>query len=154
MKIFVFPRDHLPSPEDFKRKILVKMENKGEKVSKKLSNFVNYLNAIAFPGFQEGGNYYEMSSISETKAGKLIEEDSKAFVKYNCRQLSRIYPFALRTDSSNIDIIPFFNAGCQMGKTTFLIFTPKKSAILKEAALFATKAKINVFFNFSEWISP
>ena len=124
------------------------MENKGEKVSKKLSNFVNYLNAIAFPGFQEGGNYYEMSSISETKAGKLIEEDSKAFVKYNCRQLSRIYPFALRTDSSNIDIIPFFNAGCQMGKTTFLILTPKKLQFLRKLHCLPQRLKSMFFLIF------
>ena len=82
---------------------------------------MNYLNAVVFPGFEERGNFYEMSSISEIKAGKLIEENSKAFVNYNCRQLSRIYPFALRQDSSNLDIIPFFNVGCQMGKKVKIV---------------------------------
>ena len=97
------------------------MENKAENLSKKLSKCVNYLNAVVFPGFEERGNFYEMSSISEIKAGKLIEENSKAFVNYNCRQLSRIYPFALRQDSSNLDIIPFFNVGCQMGKKVKIV---------------------------------
>ena len=59
-----------------------------------------------------------MSSFGESKAEKIIEdpENSKKFVKYNCRQISRIYPGAKRQDSSNLNIIPFFNAGCQIGK--------------------------------------
>ena len=60
-----------------------------------------------------------MSSFSEHTAKKIIddEEKSKAFVKYNCQNISRIYPGANRMDSSNYEIIPYFNAGCQMGKT-------------------------------------
>ena len=53
------------------------MENKAENLSKKFSKCVNYLNAVVFPGFEERGNFYEMSSISEIKAGKLIKEVPK-----------------------------------------------------------------------------
>ena len=44
------------------------------------------------------------------------EEKSKAFVKYNTRQISRIYPGAARQDSSNLKPLAAWNAGCQIGK--------------------------------------
>ena len=88
-----------------------------QKISQKLSDCVNYIEAVHFHGFEEEGQFYQMSSFGESKAEKIIEdpENSKKFVKYNCRQISRIYPGAKRQDSSNLNIIPFFNAGCQIG---------------------------------------
>jgi len=57
-----------------------------------------------------------MSSFGESKAFKFIEdpETSLDFVKYNCRQISRIYPGAKRQDSSNLKVIPPWNTGCQI----------------------------------------
>jgi len=136
-------RDHLPSPEDLKRKVLIKAkklppgkdetfedveeddqddldeerrQKLSKKISQKLSDCVNYIEAVHFHGFEEDGQFYQMSSFGESKAEKIIEdpENSKKFVKYNCRQISRIYPGAKRQDSSNLNIIPFFNAGCQI----------------------------------------
>lgn len=56
-----------------------------------------------------------MSSFSENKAKKLIANEFSAFVDYNSRQLSRIYPAGKRADSSNFNPIQFWNAGCQIG---------------------------------------
>jgi hypothetical protein len=57
-----------------------------------------------------------MSSFGESKAFNYIDdlETSKNFVKYNTRQISRIYPGAKRQDSSNLKVIPPWNAGCQI----------------------------------------
>ena len=59
-----------------------------------------------------------MSSFGENKAvGFLSNQDqAKAFLRYNTRQMSRIYPAGTRTDSSNFKPFPFWNAGCQIGK--------------------------------------
>jgi len=158
-------RTSLPSPEDLKRKILIKnyklpadLENGIDEVdgclgdddifsddeqmsddekddpvkcdpdaprhktkrivSPSFSKLINYVEAIKFPGFDAYSQYYHMSSFKESKALKHIEnseEDSKAFVKYNTRQISRIYPKLVgRTDSSNFNPLIFWNTGCQM----------------------------------------
>ena len=93
-----------------------------QKISQKLSDCVNYIEAIKFRSFEEKREYYQMSSLSETIAKKYIEdpEESQNFVKYNCQYISRIYPGAIRQDSSNLEVVPFFNAGCQMGKKNTL----------------------------------
>lgn len=36
------------------------------------------------------------------------------FLRYNKRQMSRIYPKGTRVDSSNYSPQPFWNVGCQM----------------------------------------
>merc|ERR1712150_14430 len=87
-------------------------------VSPNLSKLINYVEAVKFPGFNAETQYYHMSSFKESKALKHIEvseEGSKAFVRYNVRQISRIYPnFIGRTDSSNFNPLLFWNTGCQM----------------------------------------
>ena len=137
----------LPSPEELKNKILVKAKrlppgktpedevedevDDGEtdevdekrsklakKISQKLSDCVNYIHAVHFPGFDNANEskYYHMSSFGEKKTLGILEtaETAKDFVKYNTRQISRIYPGAARQDSSNLKIIPPWNAGCQI----------------------------------------
>ena len=61
-----------------------------------------------------------MSSFSEPKANGFLEdgvEQAMEVVDYNTRQISRIYPAGTRTDSSNYDPFPYWNAGCQFGNT-------------------------------------
>jgi hypothetical protein len=85
-------------------------------LSSKLSNLVNYIEAVSFPGFEIQGKYYQMSSFKESKAIDYCEDITKAsaFMKYNSRQLSRIYPSKMRQDSSNLDPCLAWNHGCQM----------------------------------------
>ena len=95
-----------------------------QKISEKLSRLVNYIEAVSFPGFNSApggtptGKFYQMSSFGERKAFKYINdpETSVDFVKYNSRQLSRIYPSGARQDSSNFNPLTPWNAGCQLGK--------------------------------------
>jgi len=58
-----------------------------------------------------------MSSFSESRAGKILakgDDGFQQFVDYNKTFISRIYPKAVRFDSSNFDPILFWYAGCQL----------------------------------------
>ena len=85
---------------------------------------MNYIHAVHFHDFPHSaseGKYYHMSSFGESKATKFAKGDDHAadFIGYNTRQISRIYPGAKRQDSSNLKPLPFWNAGCQIGKCFF-----------------------------------
>ena len=89
-----------------------------QKISPNLSKLVNYIEAVHFHGFETEGKFYQMSSFGETKAYKIFDDPDKAsdFVRYNSRQISRIYPGASRQDSSNLKPLAAWNTGCQIGK--------------------------------------
>ncbi|XP_028393343.1 1-phosphatidylinositol 4,5-bisphosphate phosphodiesterase beta-4-like isoform X2 [Dendronephthya gigantea] len=82
-----------------------------------LSCLVNYMQPIPFPGFErseEANLHYRMSSFNEVAAFTLLKGNPVEFVRYNQRQLSRIYPKGSRVDSSNYMPQVFWNAGTQM----------------------------------------
>ena len=60
--------------------------------------------------------FFEMSSFVETRLEKYVKSKAQAglFVSYSNRQLSRTYPKGQRLESSNLDPLPMWNAGCQM----------------------------------------
>eukprot|EP00092_Neocalanus_flemingeri_P005512 GFUD01005942.1.p1 GENE.GFUD01005942.1~~GFUD01005942.1.p1 ORF type:complete len:789 (-),score=239.22 GFUD01005942.1:53-2419(-) len=92
-------------------------KKKDKKISKKLSDMVNYIHAVHFPGFNNNdAKFFHMSSFGESKTKKIIAdpETARDFVKYNTKQLSRIYPGAKRQDSSNLKIVEPWCAGCQI----------------------------------------
>ena len=93
-------------------------KTKPKKISQKLSDLVNYIHAVHFPGFEnKDAKFYHMSSFGESKTQKIIDDPELAvkFVKYNTKQISRIYPGASRQDSSNLHPIDPWTAGCQIG---------------------------------------
>ena len=134
----------LPSPEELKRKILVKhkkrqpeddcdeyddyllnsdseaieTDDKKKKkiVSKEMSAIVNYVEAVKFPGFDEPGKFYHISSLAETPATQIVEQSdsAKKLLIMNSMQLTKVYPSQKRQDSSNLNPLPFWNAGCQI----------------------------------------
>uniref|UniRef100_A0A8C2MVM7 Phosphoinositide phospholipase C n=1 Tax=Cricetulus griseus TaxID=10029 RepID=A0A8C2MVM7_CRIGR len=82
-----------------------------------LSALVVYLRTVPFCSFihsKENYHICDVSSFSEAKARHLIREEGNNFVQHNARQLCRVYPSGLRTDSSNFYPQEFWNAGCQM----------------------------------------
>ncbi|KAK2906340.1 1-phosphatidylinositol 4,5-bisphosphate phosphodiesterase delta-4 isoform X2 [Channa argus] len=92
------------------------------KLSRKLSDLVVYCKSVHFHDFERArlhGKCYEISSFSESKAKKLAKEAGSEFVLYNTRQLSRIYPSGLRTDSSNYNPQDMWNVGCQIVALNF-----------------------------------
>ncbi|KAL1139623.1 hypothetical protein AAG570_006603 [Ranatra chinensis] len=82
-----------------------------------ISALVNYVQPVHFSSFEvseKKNRCYEMSSFDERQATMLLKETPIEFVKYNKRQLSRIYPVGTRFDSSNFMPQVFWNAGCQL----------------------------------------
>ncbi|XP_040473220.1 1-phosphatidylinositol 4,5-bisphosphate phosphodiesterase delta-3 [Falco naumanni] len=91
-------------------------------VAPELSAMVVYCQAVPFPGLARALRHprpYEMSSFSERKARKLIKEAGPALIRYNTRQLSRVYPLGLKMNSSNYNPQEMWNAGCQLVALNF-----------------------------------
>lgn len=79
-----------------------------------LSDLVNICQGTHFHGFKGDGKCYEMVSLSESKATKLLEKSGEEFVDFNSRRLSRIYPSGTRAGSTNFQPWHYWNAGCQL----------------------------------------
>eukprot|EP00064_Thunnus_orientalis_P025467 superscaffoldBa00012942_g25840 len=60
-----------------------------------------------------------MSSFQEGKAMDLAEKWANAYIHHNVDKLSRIYPKGTRTNSSNYNPVPLWNAGCQIVALNF-----------------------------------
>ncbi|XP_053185437.1 1-phosphatidylinositol 4,5-bisphosphate phosphodiesterase delta-1b [Scomber japonicus] len=92
------------------------------KLAKELSDMVIYCKSVHFHSFEDARknqSFYEMSSFKEGKAVNLAEESANAYVHHNVDKLSRIYPAGTRTDSSNYNPVPLWNAGCQIVALNF-----------------------------------
>lgn len=120
----------LPSPEALKGKILVKAKKLSERrseeeeegrtrmdIAQELSDLVVYCQTVEYR--DQPGNACEMSSFSEDKVRRLMKDCGNTLVRYNTRQLSRIYPDGLRTSSSNFSPQEMWNAGCQLVALNF-----------------------------------
>jgi len=55
-----------------------------------------------------------MYSWSETKLNKLAKKNAEKLIKYNMKQISRVYPKGTRIASSNFDPTQAWNVGCQL----------------------------------------
>ncbi|XP_066500454.1 1-phosphatidylinositol 4,5-bisphosphate phosphodiesterase eta-2a [Hoplias malabaricus] len=85
------------------------------KLSRALSDLVKYTKSVAMQDLEnQGGGSWLVSSLSETKAHQLMQQKPAQFVRFNQRQLSRVYPSSYRVDSSNFNPQPFWNSGCQL----------------------------------------
>ncbi|XP_036413907.1 1-phosphatidylinositol 4,5-bisphosphate phosphodiesterase delta-1a isoform X2 [Colossoma macropomum] len=103
------------------------------KLAKELSDLVIYCKSVHFNSFEharEKQAFYEMASFKESKAKHLADNSASAFVHHNMDKLSRIYPAGSRTDSSNYNPVPMWNAGCQIVALNFQ--TPCKQMDLNQ----------------------
>ncbi|XP_063741294.1 1-phosphatidylinositol 4,5-bisphosphate phosphodiesterase delta-1-like isoform X2 [Eleginops maclovinus] len=99
-----------------------KKEKKKLKLAKALSDMVVYCKSVHFHGFEDARqnlSFYEMSSFKEKKALELAGESANAYIHHNVEKLSRIYPAGSRTNSSNYNPVPLWNAGCQIVALNF-----------------------------------
>ena len=90
---------------------------KEARAAEEISALVNYIQPVRFHSFESAerkNRSYEMSSFDEANAVSLLKEFPTEFVKYNKRQISRIFPRGTRLDSSNFIPQVFWNAGCQL----------------------------------------
>ncbi|XP_041655974.1 1-phosphatidylinositol 4,5-bisphosphate phosphodiesterase eta-2a isoform X2 [Cheilinus undulatus] len=90
-------------------------KKKTMKLSRALSDLVKYTRSVGLYDIEAQANCsWQVSSLSETKAHQLMQQKATAFIQFNQRQLSRIYPSSYRIDSSNFNPQPFWSAGCQL----------------------------------------
>ncbi|XP_058620743.1 1-phosphatidylinositol 4,5-bisphosphate phosphodiesterase delta-1a isoform X1 [Onychostoma macrolepis] len=104
------------------------------KLAKELSDLVIYCKSVHFSNFEHSRDnhaFYEMASFKESKAMNLAENSGTAYIHHNMDKLSRIYPAGSRTDSSNYNPVPLWNAGCQIVALNFQ--TPGKEMDLNQA---------------------
>ncbi|KXJ08747.1 1-phosphatidylinositol 4,5-bisphosphate phosphodiesterase delta-4 [Exaiptasia diaphana] len=86
-------------------------------IAKEFSSLINYFVNVHFNSFeysQDHGKFYQSSSFSEKKLEKLATQSTDDFIKYNTKQLSRVYPGGFRWDSSNYAPEDAWNVGCQI----------------------------------------
>ncbi|XP_022521135.2 1-phosphatidylinositol 4,5-bisphosphate phosphodiesterase delta-4 isoform X1 [Astyanax mexicanus] len=91
-------------------------------LSKELSDCVVYCKSVHFNSFKHSrihSKFYEISSFAESKAKKHMKDAGAEFVHHNARQLTRIYPNGIRTDSSNFNPQEMWSAGCQIVALNF-----------------------------------
>ncbi|KAM7422803.1 hypothetical protein PAMA_010712 [Pampus argenteus] len=60
-------------------------------------------------------NSWQVSSLNETVMNQILQLKPRQLVRFNQRQLLRVYPSNYRVDSSNFNPQPYWNAGCHMG---------------------------------------
>uniref|UniRef100_A0A8C1J1H5 Phosphoinositide phospholipase C n=1 Tax=Cyprinus carpio TaxID=7962 RepID=A0A8C1J1H5_CYPCA len=108
--------------DDHHRNDSIRHRKSKQSLSKELSDCVVYCKSVHFSSFKHSqihSKFYEISSFTESKARKHIREAGAEFVLHNARQLSRVYPSGLRTDSSNFNPQDMWNAGCQIVALNF-----------------------------------
>ncbi|XP_072198258.1 inactive phospholipase C-like protein 1 [Excalfactoria chinensis] len=84
---------------------------------KELSDLVSLCKSVQYKDFEtsmKAQNYWEICSFSEAEASRIANEFPEDFVNYNKKFLSRVYPSAMRIDSSNLNPQDFWNCGCQI----------------------------------------
>lgn len=62
-------------------------------------------------------NSWQVSSLNETVMNQILQLKPGHLVRFNQRQLLRVYPSNYRVDSSNFNPQPYWNTGCHMGKS-------------------------------------
>uniref|UniRef100_A0A4X2LBL3 Phosphoinositide phospholipase C n=1 Tax=Vombatus ursinus TaxID=29139 RepID=A0A4X2LBL3_VOMUR len=92
------------------------------KIALELSDLVIYTKSEKFKGFHHAQLYQkfnENNSIGELHARKLSKQKAREFISHTNNFITRIYPKATRTDSSNYIPQEFWNVGCQMVALNF-----------------------------------
>ncbi|CAK8672973.1 1-phosphatidylinositol 4,5-bisphosphate phosphodiesterase zeta-1-like isoform X2 [Clavelina lepadiformis] len=89
-----------------------------QRLSPSLSDMIVYCQSEKFTSFDVSNfhddSFRKMSSFSEKRAMRLAKSNLDEAIEFHKLKLSRSYPSGTRTDSSNYDPQPLWNAGFQM----------------------------------------
>uniref|UniRef100_A0A8C7MZN3 Phosphoinositide phospholipase C n=1 Tax=Oncorhynchus kisutch TaxID=8019 RepID=A0A8C7MZN3_ONCKI len=102
-----------PTDQSASKVTTTALKKKTMKLSRALSDLVKYTKSVGVSDIETQGDW-QVSSLSETKAHQIMQQKAAAFIHFNQRQLSRIYPSSYRVDSSNFNPQPFWNSGCHL----------------------------------------
>ncbi|KAL7424581.1 hypothetical protein Q5752_000265 [Cryptotrichosporon argae] len=84
--------------------------------STRLASLLVYTYGVKFAGFSKLVQYapHEQFSVSERTGARILKDDKPDWIKHNFGHLSRVYPRALRVESSNFNPVEFWRAGVQL----------------------------------------
>ncbi|XP_069391924.1 1-phosphatidylinositol 4,5-bisphosphate phosphodiesterase eta-2 [Paralichthys olivaceus] len=91
-------------------------KRKTMRLSRALSDLVKYTKSVRVHdiGTQAFVNSWQVSSLNETVMNQILQLKPGELVRFNQRQLLRVYPSNYRVDSSNFNPQPYWNTGCHM----------------------------------------
>ncbi|XP_049895177.1 1-phosphatidylinositol 4,5-bisphosphate phosphodiesterase eta-2 [Epinephelus moara] len=91
-------------------------KRKTMRLSRALSDLVKYTKSVRVHDIetQAFANSWQVSSLNETVMNQILQLKPAELVRFNQRQLIRVYPSNYRVDSSNFNPQPYWNAGCHM----------------------------------------
>ncbi|XP_022602412.1 1-phosphatidylinositol 4,5-bisphosphate phosphodiesterase eta-2-like [Seriola dumerili] len=91
-------------------------KRKTMRLSRALSDLVKYTKSVRVHDIetQAFANSWQVSSLNETVMNQILQLKPGGLVRFNQRQLLRVYPSNYRVDSSNFNPQPYWNAGCHM----------------------------------------
>ncbi|KAG7493157.1 1-phosphatidylinositol 4,5-bisphosphate phosphodiesterase eta-2-like [Solea senegalensis] len=91
-------------------------KRKTMRLSRALSDLVKYTKSIRVHDIETQAhvNSWQVSSLNETVMNQILQLKPSELVRFNQRQLLRVYPSNYRVDSSNFNPQPYWDAGCHM----------------------------------------
>lgn len=91
-------------------------KRKTMRLSRALSDLVKYTKSVRVHDIetQAYNNSWQVSSLNETVMNQILQLKPGELVRFNQRQLIRVYPSNYRVDSSNFNPQPYWNTGCHM----------------------------------------
>uniref|UniRef100_A0A3Q2QWT8 Phosphoinositide phospholipase C n=1 Tax=Fundulus heteroclitus TaxID=8078 RepID=A0A3Q2QWT8_FUNHE len=86
------------------------------RLSRALSDLVKYTKSVRVHDIESQGflSSWQVSSLNETVVNQILQLKPGELVRFNQRQLLRVYPSNFRVDSSNFNPQPYWNTGCHM----------------------------------------
>uniref|UniRef100_A0A668RNL3 Phosphoinositide phospholipase C n=1 Tax=Oreochromis aureus TaxID=47969 RepID=A0A668RNL3_OREAU len=110
--------DNPQANETFKQKGRNKETKKRKtmRLSRALSDLVKYTKSVRVHDIETQAfmSSWQVSSLDETVMNQILQLKPGELVRFNQRQLLRVYPSNYRVDSSNFNPQPYWNSGCHM----------------------------------------
>nr|XP_057910740.1 1-phosphatidylinositol 4,5-bisphosphate phosphodiesterase eta-2 [Doryrhamphus excisus] len=108
--------DYSSSSRDRTQIVYHPKKRKTMRLSRALSDLVEYTKSVRVHDIetQAFANSWQVSSLNETVMNQILQLKPGPLVRFNQRQLLRVYPSNYRVDSSNFNPQPYWNAGCHM----------------------------------------
>ncbi|KAM9408185.1 1-phosphatidylinositol 4,5-bisphosphate phosphodiesterase eta-2 [Pholidichthys leucotaenia] len=91
-------------------------KRKTMRLARPLSDLVKYTKSVRVHDIETQAftSSWQVSSLDETVMNQILQLKPGELVRFNQRQLLRVYPSNYRVDSSNFNPQPYWNTGCHM----------------------------------------
>ncbi|XP_041946152.1 1-phosphatidylinositol 4,5-bisphosphate phosphodiesterase eta-2 [Alosa sapidissima] len=103
-------------PTSRKQDVNYGRKRKTMRLSRALSDLVKYTKSVRVHDIETQAymSSWQVSSLNESITNQIVALKPGQLVRFNQRQLLRVYPSNFRVDSSNFNPQPYWNCGCHM----------------------------------------